>query len=138
MRAPNPDSDLPQALGHAFDTFEAIRHIARRFEDRSPDLFAAFMSAAVVAADGRDAVLRAGALPAPTSGAAGPGQPALSADPREVANSIAASAAMLATRLDHAADRTGTSQDRRACHDAATAAMQIHQLLVSSDDANAR
>ena len=136
-----PDLDsgtgLPQALGHAFDAFEAIRHLARWYEDQSPDLFAAFMSAAVAAADGRDAILTAGTLPAHTPGVTVPGQPAPGADPRQVADSIAASAATLATHLDDAADLAGTSADRRACRNAAASARQIHQLLAPADDSHA-
>ena len=134
----DPDTSLPQVLGGAFDAFEEIRQLARSCEDRSPDLFAAFMSAAVAAANGRDAVLTAATIPAPGPGAAGPARPAPGADVREVADSIAASAAVLAARLDHAAGLAVTSQDRRACHDGAAAARQIHQLLVSADDAHAR
>lgn len=96
------------------------------------------MSAAVAAADGRDAVLTAGAHPARTAGVAVPGRTGPDAHPREVADAIAASAAALATRLDHAADMSKTLQDRRACDDAAAAARQIHQLLTFADDAHAR
>jgi len=77
-------------------------------------------------------------MPKHTADIAGTGQPAPGADLPEVAASIAASAAMLATRLDQAADLAGTSQDRRACHDAAAAARQIHHLLASADDTNPR
>ena len=133
-----PDADLPHVLGHAFDTFEAIRRLARRYEDQSPDLFAAYMSAAVAAADGRDAILTADAQPARTAGVAGLDPPASGADPHEVADAIAASAAVLAARLDHAAGLAGMSQDRRACRDAAAAARLIRQLLACADDAQAR
>jgi len=133
-----PDADLPQILGNAFETFEAIRQLARSYEVQSPDLFAAFMSAAVAAADGRDAVMTAGAVPKHTAGIARIGQPAPCADLPEVAASIAASAAGLGARLDEAAALAGTSEDRRACHDAAAAARQIHQLLAFADDTNPR
>lgn len=134
----DPDTGLPQALGHAFDTFESIRQLARACEDQSPDLFAAFMSAAVAAADGRDGVLTADTAPTHIPGIGGPSQLTPGADPREVADSIAASAATLVSHLDHAANLTQTSQDQRACHDAAGAARQIHQLLASTDDAHSR
>ena len=135
---PDLSPDVPHVLGHAFDTFEAIRRLARRHEDQSPDLFAAFMSAAVAATDGRDAVLTADALPAHAAGVAEPEQPTPGADPREAADAIAASAAALAARLDHAAGIAETSQDRRACRDAAAAARQIRRLLAGADDAHAR
>lgn len=72
----DPDADLTQALGGAFETLEEIRQLARSYEDQLPDLFAAFMSAAVAAADGRDAILTATAMPARTRGVAGPGHQA--------------------------------------------------------------
>lgn len=134
----HPHADMPHVLGHAFDTFEAIRQLARRHEDQSPDMFAAFMSAAVAAADGRDAILTADARPAHTPGVAGPGQPPSGTDQYQVADAIAASAAVLAVRLDHAAGLAGTSQDRRACRDAAAAARHIRRLLACADDAHAR
>jgi hypothetical protein len=137
MNSPH-QAGLPQALGLAFETFEAIRQLARRYENQSPDLFAAFMSAAVAAADGRDAVLTAHTVPSHTPGPDEPSQPGPGADQHEVADSIAASAAALATRLDHAAGRAETTQDRQACHDAAAAARHIRDLLASTDDAHAR
>jgi len=133
-----PDAGVPHVLGHAFDAFEAIRQLARSCEDQSPDLFAAFMSAAVTAADGRDAILTADALPAHTASAAGTGQPTPGAGPREVADSIATSAAALAARLNDAAGLAVTPSDRRACRDAAAAARRIHRLLACADDAHAR
>ena len=68
MTGLSPDPGLAQTLGQAFETFDAIRQLARRYEGRSPDLLAAFMSAAVAAANGRDAVLAAGARPAEKAG----------------------------------------------------------------------
>jgi hypothetical protein len=126
----SPAADgLPQALGHAFETFEAIRQLARRCEDQSPDLFAAFISAATAAADGRDAILTASTLPASTPGPGIPAQLAVSADPRDIADSIATSAAILATCLSQAASLAGTSGDRRACQEGAALAKHIHDLL---------
>ncbi len=60
-------ASLAGTLAASFDAFEAIRQLARQCEDMSPDLFAAFMSAAAEAADGRDAITSVTALP-PTSG----------------------------------------------------------------------
>jgi hypothetical protein len=131
----SPNDNLPQTLGHAFETFEAIRQLARHYEDQSPDLFAAFMSAAVAAANGRDAILTADAQPTRPDSTE-PSESAPNADPHQIADSIAASAAVLATRLDNAAELAMTPQDRRACHDAGTAARQIHQLLAAADDSH--
>src|SRR5271155_5592759 len=93
---------LAETLAAAFDGFEAIRRLARSCEDSTPDLFAAFMSAASAAADGRDA---AGSAPAladhPAHGPAGI-LPGSEADPDDAADLIAGLAATLAARLEHA------------------------------------
>ena len=44
---------LPQTLAAGFDAFEAIRMAARDYQDRVPELFAAFMTTADTAVDGR-------------------------------------------------------------------------------------
>ncbi len=121
--------DLAEALGRAYDTFEAIRQLARSCENRSPDLFAAFMSAAGAAADGRDAILTAASRPSRTGEAAEPGQPSPGGSLADAADWIAASALHLAASLDHASGRAEAQQDRHACRDAAAAARQIHQLM---------
>jgi len=124
-------TDLPEALGRALAAFEAIRQLARRYEDREPDLFAAFMSAASAAAEGRDAILTASALPTPDVTAVEIGTSAPDAKAADVADMIAAEAAALAVELDRAVTLARSDLDRRACHDAATAARQIHQLLAA-------
>ena len=130
---------LAGALGHGYDTFEAIGQVARSCEDQSPDLFAAFMSAAGAAADGKDAILTAASRPSRTSETAEPDQASPCVRPAEAAGWIAASAIRLATSLDHASGLAGARQDRDACRDAAAAARQIHQLMAPDhDDADAR
>jgi hypothetical protein len=57
---------LPELLSASFDAFEAIRFIARGSEDLVPALFAALMTAADAAVDGREAITIAPSLsPAP-------------------------------------------------------------------------
>lgn len=138
MTGLSPDSDLAQALGEAFESFEAIRQLARRYEDQSPDLFAAFLSAAAAAANGRDAVLTADVQPAWEAQQAGALPLAPGVGVQEAATAIAASALALAARLDRAAGLARTPRDRRACRDAADAARQIHKLLAAGDDTHAR
>jgi hypothetical protein len=53
---------LPELLEASFDAFEAIRVLARSSEDMVPSLFAAFMSAADAAVDGRQAITLAPSL----------------------------------------------------------------------------
>jgi hypothetical protein len=125
------DTDLPTTLATSFDAFEAIRRLARRCQNLDPDLFAAFMSTAAAAADGRDAITTAPSLP--PGPAAQPEMTTLPADPAPAADAIAALAIILATQLDGAADQSTTPGDRAACEDAGNAARQIRQLMTSGD-----
>ena len=58
-------ASLPDTLAVAFDAFEVIRRLARDCENRIPALFAAFMTTADAAVDGREAITIAPALPSP-------------------------------------------------------------------------
>jgi hypothetical protein len=125
-------ADLPATLAASFDAFEAIRSLARRCQDVDPDLFAAFMTTASEAADGRDAITTAPSLPL---GAADPPDtaPMPADDPAAAADAITALATVLARRLDDAADQSATPGDRAACRDAAEAASGIRQVMTSGD-----
>jgi len=125
----DPGETLPEILSAAFDTFEAVRHLARRCEDQAPDLFPVFMSAAAAAAAGRDAIAHAPALPVLTRQVSVTSQPGIDAGPEQAADSIAASASALATALGHWAALAPDPRDRRACRDAASAATQICHLM---------
>ena len=139
MTRPAEDTYLVEILGHAYETFEAIRTLARSCEDRSPDLFAAFMSAASAAANGRDAILTAASRPSHISEAAERHQPSHSHTPADVADWIATSVIRLAASLDRASEHAEVRHDRRACAEAAAAARQIHQLMAPDhDNADAR
>ena len=58
-------ASLPDTLAASFDAFEAVRELARGCEDKVPALFAAFMTTADAAVDGREAVTIAPSLPRP-------------------------------------------------------------------------
>jgi hypothetical protein len=120
---------LPAALASAFDEFEAIRELARLHENDSPDLFAAFLSVATSAANGRDAVGLAPSLP--RGGRVWPEPPSPSAETGAVADAIADRASVLAARLDQAALAAETAGDSQACQDAAAIARQIAGLMAS-------
>jgi hypothetical protein len=121
-------SSLPEALDASFGAFEAIRMAARDCQDQIPELFAAFMMTADVAVDGREALTPAPSLP-PTSGAE-PGHTGTArADADQVADTLAALAAVLRDRLTDAAAMADTPDDRAACQDAAEAAGRICQLM---------
>lgn len=125
---------LPELLDAGFDAFEAIRAAARACEDRTTDLFAAFMMAAGTATEGRNALNAAPSLPPGTS--APNTNPPVSAatDVYGIADELADLAGLLARRLPKAAATATLSGDRAACDDAARAAAEIHQLLAGDSD----
>jgi hypothetical protein len=61
---------LPEILDASFDAFEVIRITARSCQGQIPGMFAAFMTAADAAVDGREALTTAPSLPA--TAASGP------------------------------------------------------------------
>jgi hypothetical protein len=127
-------SSLPELLAVSFDAFEVIRLLARRSQDRVPGLFAAFMSAADAAVDGREAVTIAPSLPVPDASTTAPGEPAANADLGEVIDALAALGGLLDARLTRAAVAAAGPTDRAACEDAADAARRIRQLMARDDD----
>jgi hypothetical protein len=123
---------LPETLAAGFDAFEVIRMTARDWQDRAPGLFAAFMTAADSAVDGREALTIAPSLP-PADGAR-PGDTAASgADPGQASETLAALATELRDRLTRAAAVAVLPGDRAACQDAAQAAGRICQLMARGD-----
>ena len=126
-------STLAELLDAGFDAFEAIRVVARACEDRAPSLFAAFMTAAGTAVDGRNALNDAPSLPPPT-GPAPVITVSATAGADHVADEIAALAALLAQHLAEAATKCVLEGDRAACQHAARAATDIHRLLARDLD----
>jgi hypothetical protein len=119
-------ASLPDLLAASFDAFEIIRIVARSCDQLAPELFAALMTTADAAVDGREAVTAVTALPAGASMAlvirpadAGIG---------EVTAALAALGTLLADRLVHAGILAAAA-DRGACAEAATAASRIHLLM---------
>jgi hypothetical protein len=128
-------ASLPDTLAASFDAFETIRLLARDGEDRIPALFAAFMSVADAAVDGREAVTAAPSLPAPDrGGGSGVSVPGPGAAADQVTGALAALSALLRDRLSHAVTLAAAPQDRGACQDAAQAAGRIWQLMAGGDD----
>jgi hypothetical protein len=116
------------ASAAGFDAFEAIRLAARDCQDQVPALFAAFMTTADAAVDGREALTIAPSLP-PADGT-GPGVAVpTGADAGQPPGALAALAAVLRDRLTDAAAQADVPGDRTACQDAAEAAGRIRQLM---------
>jgi hypothetical protein len=125
---------LAELLDAGFEAFEVIRLVARPCEDRAPDLFAAFMTAVGTAVEGRNALNDAPSIPPSCSGP--PPAPTVSAaaDTGQIADELAALAALLAQRLAEACAHAVLADDRVACQYAARAAADIYQLLARDAD----
>ena len=124
---------LPDTLAAGFEAFEAVRQLARGCEDAVPGLFAAFMTAADAAIDGRDAITIAPALPPDRRGGAGVSMPQASVPVEEMADAMAGLSAVLTDRLSRAAAIAATGADRAACTEAAQAAGRICHLMARDD-----
>ena len=115
----------PDTLAVSFDAFEAIRQLARGCEDKVPALFAAFMTTADAAVDGRESLTIAPGLPPPGEPGAGVSVPEASASAAEIAGALAALGGLVRGRLSRAATIAATAGDRTACHDAALASASV-------------
>ena len=126
-------SGLADTLAVSFDAFEAIRLAARSCVDWVPELFAAFMTTAGAAVEGREAITAAPSLPAgPAATQPGLVAPGDSAD--DAVGVLAALGALLDSRLTQAGASAAIQADRVACAEAAGAARRIHQLMTRGDD----
>lgn len=121
-------ASLPEVLAAGFDAFEVIRITARHHQNRVPALFAAFMTTADAAVDGREALTIAPSL-AHAAGAKHGGALAADGDTGQAADVLAALAAVLRDRLTDATALADTPGDQAACQNAADAAARICQLM---------
>ena len=119
---------LPEILDEGFAAFEAIRITARGCEAKIPGLFAAFMTTADAAVDGREALTAAPSLPR-RSGNGPQNASSADADAGQAIDELAQLAAVLHERLAEAAGQADLAADQTACRDAASAAGQICQLM---------
>jgi hypothetical protein len=127
---------LPDMLAASFDAFETIRLTARHYETRVPELFAAFMTTATAAVEGRDAITAAPSLPLADSHPPQYDEPASvpEAGLEKIADALAGLGALLGSQLARAAARATTIADRAACQDAARSGFEIRQLMARADD----
>jgi hypothetical protein len=121
--------DLPGLLAAGFDAFETLRVLARSGEDETPALFAAFMTAADAAVDGREALTIAPSLPPGRAGPTVGHGPAASGTAGQVAEALADLAGVLGSCLTAAASQTSLRGDRAACQEAAAAAGRIRFMM---------
>ena len=118
---------LAGLLDAGFDAFEVIRLVARASEDLAPDLFAAFITTAGTAVEGRNALGDAPSLPPATR------RPTITmsstVDAGQIADELTVLATLLAQRLAEAGAQAAGEGDRAACQHATCAAAGIHRLL---------
>jgi hypothetical protein len=128
-------TSLPDTLAASFDAFEAVRLLAREHENRVPELFACFMTAADAAVDGREALTAAPSLPSAEPSQEPVRVSAAGADTAGIIGAIAALGALLDGCLSRAVAMSGRRGDQSACRQAAQAAARICQQMARGDDA---
>jgi len=120
---------LAELLDAGFDAFEVIRLVARAGEDGAPELFATFMVTAGTAVEGRNALTDAPSLPPATRRPKITMSSTVGTD--QIADELAALAALLTQCLAGAGAQAAREGDRAACRHAVDAAAEIHRLLAS-------
>jgi hypothetical protein len=127
-------STLPEMLAASFDAFEIIRRVADSCVDEVPELFAAFMTTAGAAVNGREAITAAPSLPPGSADLQG-STLAANASLEESMSALANLGELLASRLSKAAGTATVAADRMVCEEAAEAARQIRHLMARDNDA---
>jgi hypothetical protein len=125
---------LPELLSVSFEAFEAIRLLARRYEDQAEELLATFMTAADAAVCGREAITAAPALATASRNAATLDASTAETTMAKVIDDLAALGALLAGQLAGGMVLAGTAGDRAACREAVLAAQEIRALMARGDD----
>ena len=110
---------LPDTLAAGLEAFEAVRQLARGCGDAVPVLFAAFMTTADAAVDGREAITIAPSLAPERRGGAGVIMPQASVPVEEIADALAGLGALLTDQLARATAMAAIAADRAACTEAA-------------------
>jgi hypothetical protein len=119
---------LPGVLDAAYDAFEDMLAVLRRHQEDEEASFAAFVFAACSAANGRDWIGGAPALP-PTAPRDRGGDLLEAAAVHDVALAIAVLSDELATRLADSAETTANPKDRSCCEHAVAEAATIRALM---------
>ena len=120
---------LPEILDAAYGAFEHMLSVIRIREDPAGPWFAAFVMAAASAADGRDAIAFAPALPRYTLQAESDGQDRPPASAQAAAGALASLSELLAAQLESAAVAAVDPADQAACRNGARCARDVHSLL---------
>ncbi len=122
-------SGLAPILAGAHEAFGAMLAAIRSQEDPATGFFAAFMMAAALAADGRDAVAFAPAMP-PRRGHNAQVPEDVSAETAgQIAGAVVDLSSLVAVRLAQAAGQATDPDDREACRRAAWCTRGIQDLM---------
>jgi hypothetical protein len=124
---------LPAVLDAAHDAFGSMLSAIRALEDPATALFIPLVMAAASAAEGRNALSFAPALPSrPLPAAPTRDESADAASVQARTASLAALGELLAARLTDAARDAPGRGDQAACRGAARSARDIHALLTGN------
>jgi hypothetical protein len=123
---------VPGILDAAGAAFEDMLTVIECWEDPAHRMFITYVTAGMIAANGRDAVLRAPSLPVHRPSAAGEelshGETA-----EDDARELAALSTVIAGRLSDIAGAATELRDRLACEQAARSARNLHALFTGTD-----
>src|SRR5262250_2222064 len=109
---------VPGSLDAASGAFEDMLTVIECWEDPAHRMFITYVTAGMIAANGRDAVLRAPSLPMHRSGAAAGEELSHGETAEDDARELAALSTAIAHRLSHAAGTVAELRDRLACEQA--------------------
>lgn len=121
--------DLPALLEAAHEVFVAALTALRAREDPASVWFGRFVMAAASAADGRDAVIFAPALPTQRAHATAVSGEDSAGSAEDVAGDIASLCGLVAVRLAQRAGQAADPGDQAACVRAARCAQRICEVL---------
>ncbi len=122
-------SELAEILDTAYGAFEHMLSAMRICEDPADPLFIPFVMAAASAADGRDAIAFAPALPRYPLRPEGDEQDCAPGSAEAAAGALASLSRLLAAQLEGAADAAVDPADQTACENGARCAHDVHGLL---------
>jgi hypothetical protein len=124
---------VPGILDAACGAFVDMLTVVECWEDPAHRLFTTYVAAGMIAANGRDAVLRAPSLPAHRPRAAAGEELSHGATAEDDARQLAALSAEIADRLSDAAATVTELRDRIACEQAARSARNLNALFTGTD-----
>jgi hypothetical protein len=122
-------SGLAPVLGAAHEAFEAMLAAIRSHEDPTTGLFSAFIMAAALAADGRDAIAFAPSMPPVGSRDLLDDEADARVPPESVARLVSDLSQLVRAQLTRSAGQATDPADQDACDQAARCAAGIHDLL---------